>query len=354
MTAPSSIRLHLEQAEAKTLSPHAQLSSRSAGRPRPEPPDDMRTEYQRDRDRVIHCKTFRRLSGKTQVFLAPEGDHYRTRITHTLEVSQVARTIVRCLSLNEGLAEAIVMGHDLGHTPFGHAGEKVLAHLLPGGFHHVRQSLRVIDKLEKGGAGLNLTHEVRDGILKHSKGKGSVISDNPNLLAMTLEGQIVRLADLIAYVNHDLDDAMRAGILRIEDVPAALLDVLGRTHSQRLRTLILDVATASAASIESGKVLITMSPAVYEGMVGLRDFLFARVYESKAVREEFDRAQNILAALWHDLHKHAEEFRQNHWPAGVDESEGLSRAVADFLSGMTDRYAMRLYQERLMPRAWPL
>jgi dGTPase len=354
MSTPAHIRLRLEHDEARTLSPHAQLSSRSAGRLRPEPLDDLRTEFQRDRDRVIHCKAFRRLSGKTQVFLAPEGDHYRTRITHTMEVAQVARTITRCLSLNESLTEAIVMGHDLGHTPFGHAGEKVLAHLLPGGFHHVRQSLRVIDKLEKGGAGLNLTAEVRDGILKHSKGKGAVISDNPNLLAMTLEGQIVRLSDLIAYVNHDLDDALRAGLLHIEEVPAGLLDVLGRSHSQRLRTLVLDVTRASEASIAAGKVAIAMGPEVYDALIGLRDFLFAQVYESKPVRGEFDKAQNILTALWHDLHKNAEEFRANHWPAGVDESEGLSRAVADFLAGMTDRYAMRLYQERLMPHAWPL
>lgn len=348
------IRQELEEIEARTLSPHAQLSARSAGRLRPEPEDDLRTIYQRDRDRVLHSKAFRRLSGKTQVFLAPEGDHYRTRITHTLEVAQVGRTIARCLRLNESLVEAIVMGHDLGHTPFGHAGEKVLAHVLPGGFHHVRQSLRVIDHLERDGAGLNLSHEVRDGILKHSKGKGAVLSESPSLRALTLEGQVVRLADIIAYVNHDLDDAVRARLLRIEDVPVDLLRVLGPTHGQRLRSLVMDVVETSRAGIAAGRVAIDMSPAVYEALVGLRDFLFTRVYESQPVRGEFDKAQGVLLALWHDLHKHEDEFRARFWPRGVSEEEGLSRAIGDFLAGMTDRYAMRLYEERVMPRSWPM
>src|SRR3954451_4435799 len=226
------IRERLEEDERRTMSPFATLSSQSKGRARPEPPDAMRPAYQLDRDRIIHCKAFRRLAGKTQVFLAPEGDHYRTRITHTLEVAQFARSVTKFLGLNEMLTEAIVMGHDLGHTPFGHAGEKVLAHLMPDGFHHVKQSLRVVDQLEHDGAGLNLTQEVRDGILKHSKGKGAIFSDNPNLTAMTLEGQIVRIADICAYVNHDLDDAVRAGLVLEQEIPDLVKTRLGKTHSE--------------------------------------------------------------------------------------------------------------------------
>ena len=230
----TSIREKLEDDEEKVLSPFAQKSRASKGRDRPEPPDPVRPIFQHDRDRIIHSKAFRRLAGKTQVFLAPEGDHYRTRITHTLEVAQIARTVTRALGLNESLTEAIVMGHDLGHTPFGHAGEKVLAKLMPDGFHHVKQSLRVVEKLEREGQGLNLSVEVRDGILKHSKGKGHIISDNPNLMAMTLEGQIVRISDIVAYVNHDLDDAVRGRVVDPASVPASILDMLGRTHGERI------------------------------------------------------------------------------------------------------------------------
>src|SRR5207237_1221104 len=217
------IRERLEEDERRVLSPWACLSSQSKGRARPEEPDAMRPAFQLDRDLIIHSKTFRRLAGKTQVFLAPEGDHYRTRITHTLEVAQIARTVTRALRLNESLTEAIVMGHDLGHTPFGHAGEKVLARLMPDGFHHVKQSLRVVEVLEREGRGLNLSAEVRDGILKHSKGKGHIISENPNLLAMTLEGQIVRISDIVASVNHDLDDAVRGRVIGYDEVPPAIL-----------------------------------------------------------------------------------------------------------------------------------
>src|SRR5882757_6143896 len=221
------IREQLEADEELVLSAFAQKSRLSKGRERPEPPDDTRPAFQHDRDRIIHCKAFRRLAGKTQVFLAPEGDHYRTRITHTLEVAQFARSVTRFLGLNEMLTEAIVMGHDLGHTPFGHAGEKVLARLMPDGFHHVKQSLRVVEKLEREGRGLNLSREVKDGILKHSKGKGHIISDNQNLMAMTLEGQIVRISDIVAYVNHDLDDAIRGKVLAADEIPAAILETLG-------------------------------------------------------------------------------------------------------------------------------
>src|SRR5579862_3450376 len=239
------IRERLEDEERKVLSPHAQLSATSKGRARSEPQCSMRPCFQRDRDRVIHCKAFRRLAGKTQVFLAPEGDHYRTRITHTLEVAQFARSVTSFLALNEMLTEAIVMGHDLGHTPFGHAGEKVLAHLMPNGFHHVKQSIRVVEQLERDGAGLNLTEEVRDGILKHSKGKGAIFSDNPNLTAMTLEGQIVRIADIAAYVNHDLDDAVRGGLVGERELPEKVAQTLGTTHSHRIETLIRSLVETS-------------------------------------------------------------------------------------------------------------
>jgi dGTPase len=344
-----SIRERLEDDERKVLSPYAQLSSATKGRARPEPPDAMRPAYQLDRDRIIHCKAFRRLAGKTQVFLAPEGDHYRTRITHTLEVAQFARSVTKFLGLNEMLTEAIVMGHDLGHTPFGHAGEKILARLLPDGFHHVKQSLRVVDQLERDGAGLNLTSEVRDGILKHSKGKGAIFSDNPNLTAMTLEGQIVRIADIAAYVNHDYDDAVRAGLLSDGELPEVVARELGRTHSARIHSLVSDLVESSRFD---DKRMIRMSEPKLSALYVLRDFLYERVYESKDVREEFAKAQRILEELWNHFHEHADEFREQHWLEATREDEGLDRAIGDFLCGMTDRYAMRLYQEKRLPKPW--
>jgi dGTPase len=343
------IRERLEEEERRVLSPFAQLSSKSAGRARPEAPCEMRPAFQHDRDKIIHAKSFRRLAGKTQVFLAPEGDHYRTRITHTLEVAQFARSVTRFLGLNDTLTEAIVMGHDLGHTPFGHAGEKVLAHLMPGGFHHVKQSLRVVDQLERHGEGLNLTAEVRDGILKHSKGKGQIFSDNPNLTAMTLEGQIVRIADIAAYVNHDLDDAMRGGLVRQSELPEVVVRVLGPTHSQRIETLVRDLVESS--NLEELR-MIRMSERTLQALYALRDFLYERVYESKGVRVEFEKAQRVLEELWTYFHQHAEEFEREHWLKATRREEGLDRAVADFLCGMTDRYAMRLYQEKRLPKPW--
>ena len=350
-----SIREHIEEQERKTLSPFAQLSSKSAGRDRPEPADSLRPLFQHDRDRIIHSKAFRRLAGKTQVFLAPEGDHYRTRITHTLEVAQFARSVTRFLDLNEMLTEAIVMGHDLGHTPFGHAGEKVLAKLLPNGFHHVKQSIRVVEKLERDGQGLNLTPEVRDGILKHSKGKGAIFSDNPNLTAMTLEGQIVRIADIAAYVNHDLDDAIRAGLVSEDDVPEAVKKTLGTRHAQRIETLVRDLVESSRFE---EKRMIRMSEDRLNALYVLRDFLYERVYESKGIREEFAKAQRILEELWNHFHEHSEEFQERFRIKGVGDSESasekdnLDRAIGDFLCGMTDRYAMRLYQELRLPKPW--
>ena len=343
------IRERLEQIEQQSLSPFAQLSSQSKGRSVEEEPCKLRPVFVRDRDRILHSKAFRRLAGKTQVFLAPEGDHYRTRITHTLEVAQFARSVCRCLFLNESLVEAIVMGHDLGHTPFGHAGEKILARLLPDGFHHVKQSLRVVEKLERGGQGLNLTFEVRDGILKHSKGKGAIFSDNPNLTAMTLEGQIVRIADICAYVNHDFDDAMRAGLLKESELPDVVQTRMGTSHKQRLESLITDLVESSRFE---DKRMIRMSDEMLEALYAMRDFLYARVYESKEIAREFEKAQRILEELWRYFHEHSDEFQARFWPRAVPESEGLDRAVGDFLCGMTDRYAMRLYQELRLPKPW--
>lgn len=343
------IRQRLEAAERLVLCHYAAFSDQSEGRSHPDELDDMRTIYQQDRDRILHCKAFRRLGGKTQVFLAPEGDHYRTRLTHTLEVAQVARTITRALQLNETLTEAIVMGHDLGHTPFGHAGEKVLSKLMPNGFHHVKQSLRVVEVLERDGKGLNLSAEVRDGILKHSKGKGHIISDNPNLLAMTLEGQIVRVADIIAYVNHDLDDAIRGRMFQYEEVPPHILKVLGATHSQRIRRLVLDVVESS--NFEE-KRQVRMSDDVLNALIALRDFLYEKVYERPEIRMEFERAQRIVSELWSYFHAHTDEFRAKHWPKGIPETEDPSRAIADFITGMTDRYALRVFEELFMPRRW--
>ena len=349
------IRERLEDEERRLLSPHAQQAGASKGRARIEAAgedpdaDELRTEFQSDLDRIIHCKSFRRLAHKTQVFLAPEGDHYRTRITHTLEVAQVARTIGRALGLHGHLTEAIAMGHDLGHTPFGHAGEAVLARLMPGGFHHARQSLRVVEQLERDGAGLNLTFEVRDGILKHSKGKGPIISDNPNLTAMTLEGQVVRVSDIIAYVNHDLDDALRAGLLKERDVPAPVRAVLGESHGSRARALIGAVVRGTTLEQQHA---VKMDVEVLGALTGLRDFLYDRVYDNPLVHAEFEKAQRILGELWAHWHVHEDEFRATWWPSGTRQDEGIDRAVCDFLSGMTDRYALRSFEELLLPQRW--
>jgi dGTPase len=343
------VREQLEADEEKILSPHAQRSRLSLGRKCPEPPDEVRPVFQHDRDRILHSKAFRRLAGKTQVFLAPEGDHYRTRLTHTLEVSQIARTIARALRLNESLVEAVVMGHDLGHTPFGHAGEQILAKLMPGGFHHGRQSIRVVEVLEKDGQGLNLTAEVRDGILRHSKGKGKVLASETDHEASTLEGQIARVADIAAYVNHDLDDAIRGQVIALSEVPEPILDVLGRTHSERISRLVIDVVSASRLD---EKRHIEMSQPVLEALMGLRDFLYARVYERPAMYAEFERARRVIRELWEYFNSHEDEFRGKHWPKGLPAGEELPRAVADFITGMTDRYAMRTYEEYFLPRRW--
>jgi dGTPase len=340
----------LEEQESRTLHPRAALSARTAGRVRPDPEDDMRPAFQRDRDRVLHCKSFRRLNGKTQVFLAPRGDHYRNRLTHTLEVAQVGRSIARALRLNEMLVEAMVMGHDLGHTPFGHAGERVLAEKAPGGFHHVLQSVRVVEVLEKDGAGLNLTAEVRDGILRHSKGKGGVLMKGSGAKALTLEAEIVRLADVIAYVNHDLDDAVRAGLLTEADVPAGIRGALGTRHAERLATLIRDVIVHSDLD---GGGHIEMSPGVHAALLALRDFLYARVYENPVVHEEFVKAQRILEDLFDWCMADGARAREKYGVAPRP-GETLERAVTDFISGMTDRFALATWEGLFVPRPWAI
>jgi dGTPase len=344
------IREMLEELEDRTLHPRAARSARSRGRMRPEPEDEERPVFQRDRDRIIHSKAFRRLAGKTQVFLAPKGDHYRTRLTHSLEVAQVGRSIARALRLNEMLVEAMVMGHDLGHTPFGHAGEKLLAEVVPAGFHHVVQSVRVVDVLENDGNGLNLTQEVRDGILRHSKGRGNVLLTGTGEKALTLEAEIVRLADIVAYVNHDADDAERAGLFEEAEIPADVRRVLGEGRTARLRTLIRDVIRGSDVD---GGGHIQMSPDVHGALLALRDFLYARVYENPAVHDEFVKAQRILRDLWGWCLEDPARLAQRN---GVVPRPGetIERAVTDWLSGMTDRFALAAWEALFVPRPWQL
>ena len=342
------LRQQLEARERDILAPQAAKSADSRGRLRPEAEDDVRPAFQRDRDRIIHSKAFRRLKHKTQVFFAPTGDHYRTRLTHTLEVSQIARTIAKVLRLHEELTEAIALGHDLGHTPFGHAGERVIDSLMPGGFNHYEQSLRVVDVLENDGRGLNLSWEVRDGIAKHSKGKsGSPVGMPPSLRSSTIEGQIIRVADLIAYVNHDIDDSVRAGILKPDDLPHDLVDALGSSTSTRIGTLVTDVVTETLAG---GLTEIRMSQPVLDAVLGLRHFLFDAVYENSIATVEFKKASAILTGLWEKVRERSDVFLD----AGTVEREGLDVATRDFVAGMTDRYAVRLFEQLFIPKPWSI
>jgi dGTPase len=342
----TSLRQQLEAREREILAPQAAKSADSRGRLRPEVEDEVRPAFQRDRDRIIHCKAFRRLKHKTQVFFAPDGDHYRTRLTHTLEVSQIARTIAKVLRLHEELTEAIALGHDLGHTPFGHAGERVIDALMPGGFSHYEQSLRIVDVLENGGLGLNLTWEVRDGIAKHSKGKsGAPVGMADALRASTIEGQIMRVADLIAYVNHDIDDATRAGLLRPEDLPKGPVSALGGSSSVRIGTLVKDVVTET---LSGGLSEIRMSDAILEAVLDLRAFLFEAVYENTIATAEFKKASGILSGLWEKVRERPEQF----FDRRTIDAEGLDAATRDFIAGMTDRYAVRLYEQLFIPKPW--
>ena len=339
------IRQMLERIEHETLLPQAAKSSETRGRDREEPEDDLRPSYQRDRDRIIHSKAFRRLKHKTQVFLAPEGDHYRTRLTHVLEVTQIARTIAKSLRLNEVLTEAIALGHDLGHSAFGHAGEAALNKLVKGGFDHYRQSVRVVEKLENNGRGLNLTVEVRDGILKHSKGQtGELLRSRPKSRALTLEGDIVRISDIIAYVNHDIDDGIRAGLIRADDIPADVRKSLGSSGSDRIDRMVRDVIAATEAC---GYEAVAMSPEVYEALEELRRYMFDNLYLTPTVRGEFEKAQKMLVALFEYVVAHPEQFL-----ASDDDDEPVERLAVDFIAGMTDRYAMNLYARLYLPRPW--
>ena len=340
-----SIREKLEEREAQALSAQATLSSKSKGRERPEAPHSLRTAFQRDRDRIIHCKSFRRLKHKTQVFLAPFGDHYRTRLTHTLEVSQIARTIAKALQLNEDLTEAIALGHDLGHTPFGHAGEETLAKLLPDGFTHYEQSLRVVEKLEYDGKGLNLTYEVRDGISRHSKGRGEILDDDKKNMPETLEGQVVRASDVIAYVNHDIDDAIRAGVLKNNDIPPHLVKIFGKWHASRIDSMVEDVVEASMKlSLKN----ISLSGEIKNAVVELRDFLFDRVYFNPQFRDELEKTEKIITELFKYVLKNPEGHIKP-YPQG----DTLEKRAADFIAGMTDRFALSLYEKIFFPRSWP-
>lgn len=340
------IREELEQREREALSPRASLSSASRGRARHEPEDPIRPAFQRDRDRIVHCKAFRRLKHKTQVFFAPTGDHYRTRLTHTLEVSQIARTIAKVLRLHEELTESIALAHDLGHTPFGHAGERVLDALMPGGFSHAAQSLRIVEVLEQQRQGLNLTWEVRHGISTHSKGKHGLPINVPSAQrAATLEAQVARVADIIAYVNHDIDDAIRAGVLRSEQLPEAATAVLGQTTSARIGRMVSDVVTETLA-VDLDE--LRMSDVVLDALVELRAFMFASVYENATATAEFAKATGILGGLWEKVRERAETYLDQ---VTVQE-EGVDTATCDFLAGMTDRYAVRLYEELFIPRPW--
>ena len=321
--------------ERTTLSPYAFLTANTRGREHPYTPSEMRTEFQRDRDRIIHSQSFRRLMNKTQVFLAPTGDHYRTRLTHTLEVTQIARIIARALCLNEDLTEAAAMGHDLGHTPFGHSGEDAMKELYSKDFTHYKQSLRVVDKLENNGKGLNLTWEVRDGIVNHT-GKH---------MASTLEGVIVKFADRIAYINHDIDDACRAGILSKEEIPKDLRDILGETHSVRINSMVSSIIRAS-----TDKPAIAMEPEIQDATDRLRAFMFDAVYTNSVAKAQDGRAKELLAQLFYHFVKYPEEMPE-FYQSNI-ESDGVERCVCDFISGMTDRYAIETYKELFIPRVW--
>ena len=337
MNRERSIREMAEEREYEVLSPYAAHAGDSKGRDREEPQCDIRTVYQRDRDRILHSKSFRRLAHKTQVFIAPMGDHYRTRLTHTLEVSQLSRTIAKALRLNDDLCDAIALGHDLGHTPFGHTGERVLNEICPLGFAHFRQSIRVVEVLEKNGEGLNLTWEVRDGILNHRT------SGHPS----TLEGQIVRFCDKIAYSNHDIDDAERAGILSEEDIPKTYREILGGSTRDRLNTLIHDVIYSSLDRAD-----IRMSPEIEKAMMELRKFMFDHVYLNSVAKTEEGKVGRMITMLYQYYEKHVDEMPQEYIDLIKKKGQPEPRVVCDYISGMTDQYSISKFQELFVPQSW--
>ena len=332
-------RTDLEKREYQILAENATKSAESKGRRFPEAKCEIRTEFQRDRDRIIHSKAFRRLMHKTQVFLAPEGDHFRTRLTHTFEVSQIARTIARALNLNEDLAEAIALGHDLGHTPFGHNGEEILNKIHPGGFEHNAQSLRVVDVLESTASrkGMNLTMEVRDGIINHTGAQ----------LPFTLEGQVVRISDRIAYINHDIDDAMRSGVINLDDIPQSSLALFGRTHRERIDNMVRDVVEN-----RDGRERIYQSSDYKTELDNLRSFMFANVYKSSRVKREEDlnKVDVVLSSLYDYFLEHVEALPED--LQLIAEMDGKDEAVKDYIAGMTDRFALSTYTELFVPKAW--
>lgn len=331
------IRENVEKWEEAYLSPYAAISNKSKGRETDEPPCDIRPVYQRDRDRILHSKSFRRMRHKTQVFLSPEGDHYRTRLTHTLEVSQTARTIAKALRLNEDLTEAIALGHDLGHTPFGHAGERALDMVCPKGFAHHRQSVRVLTVLEKGGEGLNVTQEVLDGILNHQT------DGRPE----TLEGKIVRLADKIAYTNHDMEDAVRAGVIQESDIPKELRDILGNSRGERLNTLIHDMIKNNI-----GKNDILLSPDIHKALYELRSFLFNHVYRNPIAKGQEEKAVELVKQLYAYYRKDLNRLPEEYLNLITKRGEEAEQVVCDYVAGMTDNYAIRTYSDCFIPNVW--
>ncbi len=345
-----SIREEFEKRERSFMSPFGCLSAESRGRMRSEPLCPIRTAFQVDRERIVYSNAFRRMKYKTQVFLSPMGDQYRTRLSHTLEVAQIARTIARAMRLNEDLAEAVALGHDLGHTPFGHSGETALKEIFSYSFAHNEQSLRVVDVLEKKGRGLNLTDEVRDGILKHSKGYGKIIPDDAGEQPCTVEGRVVRFADIMAYLNHDLDDAIRSGVITEEQVPASCSEILGQTHSERATTMMKDLIFSS--DIREGQFCLSMSEDVSAAMAALRRFLYENVYRSSQVHKDFVKAKKILSELYSHFMNNKEMLQKNLEDMELGENhrdEPNERIVCDLIASMTDRYALNLYKAIFFP-----
>lgn len=328
------VRLHTQQIEQLALCKYACPSAASRGRMRPEPECPLRTCFQRDRDRIVHCKSFRRLKQKTQVFLSPEGDHYRTRLTHTLEVAQIARTIARALRLNEDLTEAVALGHDLGHTPFGHAGERALNRLMPNGFRHYEQSVRVVERLENDGRGLNLTFEVRDGIRCHTTGQE----------ARTMEGRIIRWADKIAYMNHDIDDAIRAGVIREADIPRDITAVLGDTKNKRITTMVTSLIRNSPAGV------VNMDADVLEAYDALHEFMYEAVYLNDYAKREEKKVPHLIESLFGYYVRHPDRLPES--MREIAEADGREQAACDYIAGMTDRFAVDLYSNLFIPKAW--
>jgi dGTPase len=342
MTTHNTIREHLENIEKLNLSSFACLSCESKGRQIKEELCGIRPVFQHDRDRIIHSKAFRRLADKTQVFLSPKGGHYSNRLTHTLEVTQIARTVAKALLLNENLTEAIALGHDLGHTPFGHAGERALNKILKKGFRHEKQSLRVVDVLSRNGKGLNLTYEVRNGILTHSKGKGPLIKKEG--APSTLEGQIVRLADIVAYLNHDIDDALRGGFLKLEDVPYC--NELGKKGSERINSMVKDLISESFKALESNEPMIRFSDQMTSKIYDIREFMFGKVYEASEIIAEFEKSENIIASLFRYFSNNSDQLKDYYGPFLSDDPE---INITDFIASLTDSYAIHLYNGLFIP-----